>query len=126
MLIDCLEQKQEQNYQTCFCVLDAQQKERVEKVEDVVKVGDKVRQGDVLVSSKIEIINDAGEVVQEQFVAADADIYIKHQISYKESCNNTYDVKHYCGRKNRIISLQFFSHKLELGFMEKSNLYEIY
>lgn len=32
MLIDCLEQKQEQNYQTCFCVLDAQQKERVEKV----------------------------------------------------------------------------------------------
>ena len=32
MLIDCLEQKQEENYQTCFCVLDAQQKERVEKV----------------------------------------------------------------------------------------------
>ena len=91
----------------------------------LVTVGDKVKQGDVLVSSKIEIINDAGEVVQEQYVAADADIYIKHQISYKESCNNTYDVKHYCGRKNRIISLQFFSHKLELGFMEKSNLYEI-
>lgn len=32
MLIDCLEQKQAENYQTCFCVLDAQQKERVEKV----------------------------------------------------------------------------------------------
>ena len=91
----------------------------------LVKVGDKVKQGDVLVSSKIEIINDAGEVVQEQYVAADADIYIKHQISYKETCNNTYDVKHYCGRKNRIISLQFFSHKLEFGFMKKNNLYEI-
>lgn len=91
----------------------------------LVKVGDEIRQGDVLVSGKIEIKNDAGEVVQEQFVAADADIYIKHQISYKESCENTYDVKHYCGAKNRIISLQFFSHKLELGFMGKSNLYEI-
>lgn len=32
MLIDCLEQKQAEHYQTCFCVLDAQQKERVEKV----------------------------------------------------------------------------------------------
>ena len=32
MLIDCLQQKQEEGYETCFCVLDAQQKERVEKV----------------------------------------------------------------------------------------------
>lgn len=32
MLIDCLQQKQEEHYETCFCVLDAQQKERVEKV----------------------------------------------------------------------------------------------
>lgn len=32
LLIDCLQQKQEESYQTCFCVLDAQQKERVEKV----------------------------------------------------------------------------------------------
>lgn len=90
----------------------------------LVKEGDEVKQGDVLVSSKIAIINDAGEVVQEQFVAADADIYIKHQISYKESCDNIYDVKHYYERKNRIISLQLFSHKLELGFMKKSSLHE--
>lgn len=32
LLIDCLQQKQEEGYETCFCVLDAQQKERVEKV----------------------------------------------------------------------------------------------
>ena len=48
----------------------------------LVKTGDVCKPGDILVSGKVPIINDSKEVVREAYVHADADIYIRHAVSY--------------------------------------------
>ncbi|MCB6775682.1 sporulation protein YqfD, partial [Phocaeicola dorei] len=40
----------------------------------MVHVGDQVKKGDILVSGRIEVCNDAKEVVEYQYEQADADI----------------------------------------------------
>lgn len=48
----------------------------------LVKTGDVCKPGDILVSGKVPILNDSKEVVREAYVHADADIYIRHSVSY--------------------------------------------
>lgn len=48
----------------------------------LVKTGEVCKPGDILVSGKVPIINDSKEVVRESYVHADADIYIRHTVSY--------------------------------------------
>jgi len=91
----------------------------------LVKAGDEIHIGDLLVSSKVEILNDAGEVVREQFVKADADIFVKYVLKYQDSCSNTYMQKNYLKTKKKIISLQVLSYNLELGVHRKSKFQEI-
>ena len=49
----------------------------------LVSVGDKVKKGDVLVSGRVEIKNDAKEVVEYRYQPADADIRLKVSHSYQ-------------------------------------------
>ena len=48
----------------------------------LVKTGDICKQGDILVSGEVPILNDSQEVVRVEYVPADADIYVRHQIAY--------------------------------------------
>ena len=48
----------------------------------LVKTGDVCKPGDILVSGKVPIVNDSQEIVRESYVHADADIYIRHSVSY--------------------------------------------
>lgn len=47
-----------------------------------MKAGDVCKQGDILVSGKVPIINDSKEMIRESYVHADADIYVRHFVSY--------------------------------------------
>lgn len=47
-----------------------------------VKTGDICKQNDILVSGEVQIMNDSQELVRTEYVAADADIYVRHQIAY--------------------------------------------
>lgn len=47
-----------------------------------VKPGDEVKKGDILVLGRLDLKNDSQEVVRYEYVHADADIYIKRNISY--------------------------------------------
>lgn len=44
--------------------------------------GDTCKKGDMLVLGRLDIINDSQEVVRYEYVHADADIYVSHELSY--------------------------------------------
>ena len=58
-----------------------------------VKIGDICKQGDILVSGEVPILNDSQEVVRVEYVPADADIYVRHQIAYYQEVPLSYEKK---------------------------------
>ena len=63
----------------------------------IVKVGDEVKKGDVLVTSKVVCKNEFGEEVKEIYTAADADIVISTSYEYNDTILRTYEEKGYTG-----------------------------
>ena len=59
----------------------------------LVKTGDICKQGDILVSGEVPILNDSQEVVRVEYVPADADIYVRHQIAYYQEIPLSYEKK---------------------------------
>lgn len=47
-----------------------------------MKIGDVCRPGDILVLGRVDITNDSQEVVRHEYVHADADIYVRHELAY--------------------------------------------
>ena len=74
----------------------------------VVKAGDTVKKGQPLVLGQVEILDDAGEVADYQYVAADADIYVKTTYSYNETFSMKYIKKEYTGRMKKGVFLTVF------------------
>ena len=64
-----------------------------------VHVGETVKKGDLLVSGRVEIKNDAKEVIDYQYCQADADVFADTQMQYQESIPLIYYEKNY--QKNR-------------------------
>lgn len=64
----------------------------------MVKKGDTVAAGDELVSGKIELKNDSGEVVSQEDVFADGQVVIKTQIKYTDTVNRVQEQKVYTGQ----------------------------
>lgn len=58
-----------------------------------VKTGEICKQGDILVSGEVPILNDSQEVVRVEYVPADADIYVRHQIAYYQEIPLSYEKK---------------------------------
>ena len=63
------------------------------------QIGQLVKQGDLLVSSKIEVLDDAGEPAHTYYVHADADVIIRSSGHYESSFPLQYRKKEYTGRK---------------------------
>ena len=66
-----------------------------------VHVGDTVKKGDILVSGRIEVLNDAAEVIGYQYQQSDADIYADTVREYSDSIPVTYMEKQYDPKKLR-------------------------
>lgn len=70
----------------------------------LVKTGDICKQGDILVSGEVPILNDSQEVVRVEYVPADADIYVRHQIAYYQEVPLSYEKKVQSGHfKNQLV-----------------------
>lgn len=61
----------------------------------LVKAGDSVKKGQVLVSGQIPIYNDSGEIVACESCRSDADIFAKTVLTYEDSIPLTYQGKNY-------------------------------
>lgn len=64
----------------------------------IVKAGDEVKKGDVLVTSKVESFNESGESFGVRYVHADADIITETTLEYNDKVLREYNLKEYTGR----------------------------
>lgn len=80
----------------------------------LVKVGDEVERGTVLVQSQVDILTDDGEVGNSYFVHADGDIMIRRQDRYHEQYALTHEEKEYTGNQRHVYYVSFMGHKLSI------------
>lgn len=85
-----------------------------------VKEGDRVKKGDVLVSGRIEILNDAKEVTEYQYQSADADVYIQFSLPYEDHISHIYEKKDYTDRKRTCLFVRMGDYILETGLLSKA------
>ncbi len=64
-----------------------------------IAIGDTVEQGQVLVASKLSVMNDSGEVVRNAYVHADADVYAATEYTYEEKLPKVQRVSVKTGKK---------------------------
>lgn len=77
-----------------------------------VHIGDTVTKGTLLVSGRIEILNDSGEVTGYQYEHADADIFADTQCPYLEELSYLHKEKKYTGEKSYSCFLRIGSVRL--------------
>lgn len=86
-----------------------------------VHIGDEVKKGDVLVSGRVEVLNDAQEVIGYQYQHSDADIFADTQMEYREEVSVTYRKKRYDKKKQRyLFQLQIGKYRLMFGTQKHS------
>ena len=83
----------------------------------LVSVGDKVKKGDVLVSGRVEIKNDAKEVIEYRYQSADADIRLKVSNSYQSEISTDYIEKKYTGKERKQFFLKAKKHFFGFGLL---------
>ena len=88
----------------------------------LVKEGDYVNKGDLIVSGQIPIYNDAKEITNYNFCTADADIYGKITSLYEDEISITYYKKNFSDIKKQIYSLKIGKWRFTLG--DKKNNYK--
>ena len=93
-----------------------------------VHVGDSVKKGDLLVSGRVEVLNDSGEVVNYRYRKAEADILANTQMVYQDSISTVYDQKNY---EENTEQYRFFltigDYRITAGFFtDNKNDYELF
>ena len=81
----------------------------------LVSKGAEVKNGDILVSGTVEVKNDAGEVIREDYKNADADIFAEVILNYEDFCENVYQIKSYTGVQKRTFFCNVFGLQLCFG-----------
>ena len=80
----------------------------------LVKKGDQVKKGDILVSGIIDIILDNSEIIKKEPVVADADVLLETRYQYKKKIPVAYKKHAYTGRKKMVYSITVLNRTLKL------------
>lgn len=80
----------------------------------LVKKGDEVKKGDILVSSEVVIYDDFGSEMHREYVRADADILGEVMYSYQDRQAYQYEYKQYTGEEQNSYAVTFGNMKLFL------------
>ncbi len=87
----------------------------VRKGTPAVGEGMEVKKGDLLVASRVEVLDDSGEVASASYVHADADIRIQRREFYRESFPLQYEKKLYTGKTQTAVYVTIGRKKLAFG-----------
>lgn len=87
----------------------------------VASEGMEVQKGDPLVMSRVEVLDDAGEVANAYYVHADADIQLQRWEHYTASFSMQYVKKVYTGRKRTGFYLILGNHRLDFSLPRRTS-----
>lgn len=82
----------------------------------LVKEGDVVEAGTVLVSGRIDINNDAGEVIGYQYCNADADVMLRTDYAYEDEIAVEHQVQSRTGAVEKRYAFALFGRRFDLSF----------
>lgn len=85
-----------------------------------VHIGDAVKKGDILVSGRIDVMNDAGEVVNYHYERADADILADTEMVYEDTTPTHYKEKQYEKSKRGAGYIKIGSRIISIGILKHS------
>ncbi len=88
----------------------------------MVHEGDIVEVGDILVSGRMEILDDSKAVSQYKYVTADADIIIETEISYEDTEDFIYEKKAYTGLEISAEYVKFGNYIIEMPIYHTTDL----
>lgn len=81
----------------------------------VVHEGDPVKAGDLLVSGRVEVLNDAGEVIDYQYQSSDADIIAATEQNYEDILSLTYQKKVYTEKEKKQYFFRIGAWRFSIG-----------
>ena len=96
----------------------------VRKGTPLVRQGDTVKKGDVLVSGALPIYDDSGTLIDYQYRTADADIQLRTDYAYRDRFSAKHTWKKYSGRSQNRYGLSFSDTYFQLPW--KKTGYEQY
>ncbi len=82
-------------------------------------IGQSCKTGDLLVSGRLEILNDSKEVVRYEYVESDADVYIQRNYSYEDEIPVIYEKRVYTGEVQKQLCLQLLNYRVNLRIPHK-------
>lgn len=80
----------------------------------LIKSGDKVEEGTVMVSGTLQILGDDGGVAATDYVCSDADIFGRVVYKFENDIPMQYEPKSYTGRTRKAYQFEFFGKKFSL------------
>ena len=86
----------------------------------LIKPGDVVTNGDLIISGTIDVLNDAKEVVSQNYVKADADIVLQTTEVYEDYIAKEYEVKNYTKKKKSALNIKCGNYHFRLGVLKNS------
>jgi len=86
-----------------------------------VSVGDAVVMEDILVSGRVDILDDSKTVISFEYYPADADIYVQTAYIYQDEFALTYEDKEFTGRSKETAYIRLFG--TNYGLFPKNSLY---
>lgn len=86
----------------------------------LVKEGQEVKAGDILVSGQVPVLDDGGTVIGYQYHKADADIQGRTSVAYQDETNLAYEVKEYMDVEKIEYTLKIGSYFFRFGSIRNS------
>lgn len=78
----------------------------------MVKVGDSVKKGDILIAGVVNTVNEYDEIINSVLVYADGDIRLKSDVSYSDKVSVSFLMKEMTGHEKTGYSVSIFNKKI--------------
>lgn len=91
----------------------------------MVKVGDSVNAGDMLISGIVPIMNDDATLRTYHEIRADGDVMIESEIPYEDELVLKYQKKVYTGNSDRLFVFGIGTKEIKIGILNLEEEYEI-